>query len=107
LRLFRGNEAEGGRVDAVALVSGVFETFAFEEVTEMTFAVGAHYLIADHAHAGIAPDFDSFGAVGIVKCWPTAAGVEFCFGGKERGATPCADVGAGAFFFETIVRSRE
>lgn len=98
-----GDEFQNGSVDAVALVGGGVEPFAFENVAEVAVTGGAADFDALHAGGGVDDALDVLVAGDVVEGGPAAAGVELVFGGEELGVAAGAVVGAGALFFEFVV----
>ncbi|MEY5012293.1 MAG: hypothetical protein RLY69_8 [Verrucomicrobiota bacterium] len=97
------HEAKSNAVDAVALVGGGVEAFAFEDMAEVAIAVRAEHFGADAPEAGVLAGDDIFRFGGIVKRWPAAAGLKFFIRCEKQRVAPGAVVTACALILEFFV----
>src|ERR1700686_3339645 len=82
-----------GRIDAVAQAGRAGAIF--EHVAEMTVALRAQHLGADHAVGHVALLVDVALGCRLGETWPAAAGIELGVGFEQRLAAAGAGIGAG------------
>src|SRR6201992_3184182 len=93
-----GLEAQGGRVDAVAL-AGRARPVA-EDVAQVTAAAAAQDFGAAHEHAVVRAQLDRVLGGGLEEARPAGGGVELGVGPAQAGPAPGAHVGAGLLVSE-------